>query len=99
MIPFSQTIEVKTLRKIIFDVNARLEQLGIMMLDSEEIEVKAGIGLNAMVLIKLVQESLMILKLVTLTKKIQNISVVGYMVKQDRNTLGYCKKIYNSKVD
>ena len=54
MIPFTHLIEVKDIKDDnIYDVNARLEQLSVMMLDSEEIEVKTGISVNVIVFNKI----------------------------------------------
>ena len=100
MIPFSQIIEVKDIKEDnIYDVNARLEQLGIMMLDSEEIEVKAGIGLNAIVFNKINARVINDIEVSDFDKeKIQQMpSVVGYMVKQDESLWDIAKKFHTTR--
>ena len=49
-VPFSQLIEVRGITpKSIFEIRPGLEQIGVMMLDAEEIELKAGLRLNTIV--------------------------------------------------
>lgn len=100
VIPFSQLIEVKDIKEgNIYDVNARLEQLSIMMLDSEEIEVKAGIGLNAIVFNKINTKVINDIEVSDFDKeKIQQIpSVVGYVVKQNETLWDIAKKFYTTR--
>src|SRR5690606_3689483 len=50
VIPFSQNIEVKGLKtNSNFEVRPNLDQISVIMLDSEEIEVKATMSLNSIV--------------------------------------------------
>lgn len=100
VIPFSQIIEVKDIKEDnIYDVNARLEQLSIMMLDSEEIEVKAGIGLNAIVFNKINARIINDIEVSDFDKeKIQQTpSVVGYVVKQNETLWEIAKKFYTTR--
>jgi hypothetical protein len=49
-IPFSQVIDIKDLKPTsIYDVKANIEQINVMMLDTQEVEVKASIALNVIV--------------------------------------------------
>ncbi len=49
-IPFSQVIDVKDLKDTSdYDVRATIEQINVMMLDTQEVEVKANIVLNVIV--------------------------------------------------
>ena len=49
-VPFSQLIEVRGITpESIFEIRPGLEQIGVMMLDAEEIEIKAGLRLNTIV--------------------------------------------------
>lgn len=49
-VPFSQLLEVKELTpNCTFDIRPAVEQINVMMLDTEEIEIKAGIALHTIV--------------------------------------------------
>lgn len=49
-IPFNQVIEIKDIKPdSVYDVKATLEQISVMMLDTEEVEVKVSVVLNVIV--------------------------------------------------
>ncbi len=101
MIPFTQLIEVKDIKDDdIYDINAKLEQLSVMMLDSEEIEVKAGISVNAIVFNKI---NTRIINDVDISKfdkeEIQNMpSVIGYIVKSNESLWDIAKRFRTTKL-
>lgn len=70
-----------------------------MMLDSEEIEVKAGIGLNAIVFNKINARIINDIEVSDFDKeKIQQTpSVVGYVVKQNETLWEIAKKFYTTR--
>ena len=101
VIPFNQLIEAKGINQnSIYNVKPALEQLSVMMLDSEEIEVKAGIGLNAMVFHTLVEPIITDIEVYDIDyEKLQAMpSVVGYVVKA-RDTLWNIAKKYYTTID
>jgi len=50
VLPFAQTIELKGMKPgSNYEIKPSIDQLSVMMLDSEEIEVKATINLNTIV--------------------------------------------------
>lgn len=50
LIPFTQIIDIKNLKSNShYDVKANIEQINVMMLDTQEVEVKASIVLNVIV--------------------------------------------------
>lgn len=102
MIPFTQIIEVKEVNENnIFDINAKLEQLSVMMLDSEEIEVKAGIGLNTIVFDKFNTRIISDLEVAEFDKEeIQAMpSIIGYIVKQGDTLWDISKRYHTTRLD
>ncbi len=102
MIPFSQLVEVKDVKEDnIYDVNARLEQLSVMMLDSEEIEVKAGIGLNAIVFNKINTKIINDIEIAEFDKKeIQEMpSIIGYIVKANETLWDIGKRFHTTRLN
>jgi hypothetical protein len=101
VIPFSQTVEAKGIKpNSIYRVKPSLEQLSVMMLDGEEIEVKAGIGLNAIVFDSLTEPIITDIEEYDLDyAKLQDMpSIVGYVVK-NRDSLWNIAKKYYTTVD
>ncbi|NLJ90629.1 MAG: DUF3794 domain-containing protein [Clostridiales bacterium] len=102
MIPFTQLVEVRDIKEdIIYDVNARLEQLSVMMLDSEEIEVKAGIAINTIAFDKINTRVISDVEVAKLDKKeVQSMpSVVGYIVKPNETLWDIAKKFRTTRLD
>ncbi|MGB8455459.1 MAG: SPOCS domain-containing protein [Anaerocolumna sp.] len=99
MIPFTQTIEAKGIKPTsIYHVKPALEQLSVMMLDGEEIEVKAGIGLNAIVFDSITEPIITDIEAYDLDyEKLQNMpSIVGYVVKGQDSLWNIAKKYYTT---
>lgn len=100
-IPFSQTVEVKGINRTCeYDVRACLDSLSVMMLDSDEIEVKAGISLNAIVFDKLIQPIIKEIDVSDLDlDKLQAMpGIIGYIVKP-KDTLWKIAKMFYTTVD
>jgi nucleoid-associated protein YgaU len=99
IIPFTQVLEVKGLKPTsIYRVKPALEQLSVMMLDSEEIEVKAGIGLNAIVFDTITEPIITDIQVNDLDyEKIRSMpSIVGYTVKNQDSLWNIAKKYYTT---
>jgi hypothetical protein len=99
IIPFTQTVEAKGIRATsIYRVKPALEQLSVMMLDSEEIEVKAGIGLNAIVFDSITEPIITDIEVYDLDyEKLQSMpSIVGYIVKAQDSLWNIAKKYYTT---
>lgn len=99
VIPFTQTIEAKGIKpSSIYHVKPSLEQLSVMMLDSEEIEVKAGIGLNAIVFDSITEPIITDIESYDLDyEKLQSMpSIVGYIVKGQDSLWNIAKKYYTT---
>jgi len=100
-IPFSQLIEIKDLKPTsVFDIRAYLEQINIMMLDTEEVEVKANIVFNVIVFDQLSEDFLIDYREEPLDlNRLQAMpSMTGYVVKPD-DTLWKIAKMYHTTVD
>lgn len=99
LIPFTQVIEVKGIKPTsIYQVKSALEQLSVMMLDSEEIEVKSGIGLNTIAFDVLQEPIITDIEVSGLDyEKLQSMpSVVGYIVKANDSLWDIAKKYYTT---
>ncbi len=99
IIPFAQTIEAKGINPAsIYHVKPTLEQLSVMMLDGEEIEVKAGIGLNAIVFDSITEPIITDIETYDLdyTKMQMMPSIVGYIVKNQDSLWNIAKKYYTT---
>ncbi len=99
IIPFTQTIEAKGIKPTsIYRVKPALEQLSVMMLDGEEIEVKAGIGLNAIVFDSITEPIITDIDSYDLDyEKLQGMpSIVCYIVKNNDNLWNIAKKYYTT---
>lgn len=102
MIPFTQIIEVKGIKDDnIYDINAQLEQLSVMMLDSEEIEVKASIGLNTIVFDKFNTKIISDLEIAEYDKAeiMRMPSIIGYSVKQGETLWDIAKKFHTTRLN
>ncbi len=99
LIPFTQVIDVKDIKPTsIYQVKSGLEQLSVMMLDSEEIEVKSGIGLNTIVFDVLQEPIITDIEVSGLDYEMfQSMpSVVGYIVKGNDTLWDVAKKYYTT---
>lgn len=99
VIPFSQIIEVKGMREnSVYDVKPSMEQISVMMLDGEEIEVKAGINLDTIVFDKIIEPIIIDLKEEELDMiKLQEMpGIVGYIVKQGDTLWQIAKNFYTT---
>lgn len=100
VIPFSQIIEVKGINENnIYDIKTGLEQLSVMMLDSEEIEVKAGIGLNAIVFDRIRERIITDVEEQEIAiEKIQKMpSMIGYTVKPNETLWEIAKRFHTTR--
>lgn len=99
VIPFSQMVEVKNINEnCIFDITPSIEQLSVMMLDGNEVEVKAGINLDTIVFDKIKERIITDLKVEDLdTEKLQNMpSMIGYVVKPEDTLWKIAKNFYTT---
>lgn len=99
IIPFTQTIEVKDIKPTSsYNVKSAVEQLSVMMLDSEEIEVKSGIGLNAIVFDSITEPIITDIEVADVDyEKLQAMpSIIGYTVKNEDNLWNIAKKYYTT---
>lgn len=99
IIPFTQVIEVKGIKpSSIYQIKPGLEQLSVMMLDSEEIEVKASISLNTLVFDTLTEPIITDVAVNELNyEKIQSMpSITAYVVKQNDSLWNIAKKYYTT---
>lgn len=99
LIPFTQVIEVKGVKPTsIYQVKSSLEQLSVMMLDSEEIEVKSGIGLNTIAFDVLQEPIITDIEVSGLDYNMLQAmpSVVGYIVKANDTLWDIAKKYYTT---
>lgn len=98
-IPFSQTIEVKNItNESIFDVEPSLDQMSVLMLDSDEIEVKAVITLNTIVFEKIVEPVItdLMVEDIDLEKLQEMPSIIGYIVKPKDTLWDIAKRFYTT---
>lgn len=98
-IPFSQMIEIKDLKpNSSYDVKASIEQISIMMLDTEEIEVKASVLFNVIVFDKLEESFLVDFTEEPLNlEKLQSMpSMIGYVVKPGDSLWKIAKAYYTT---
>lgn len=101
IIPYSQFIEVKRMNKdSVYDIKPNIEQITVNMIDSDEIEIKAGINLNTIVFDKITEPIITDVKEEELDlEKLQNMpSMIGYIVK-DKDSLWDIAKRYYTTVE
>lgn len=99
VLPFTQVIEVRGMNtNCSYDVKPSLEQMNVVMLDSDEIEVKVVLSLNAIVFQKIVEKIMVDLDSEDLDlEKIQAMpSVTGYVVKPNETLWDIAKKFYTT---
>jgi hypothetical protein len=99
VIPFTQVIEVKGIKPTsTYNVKTAVEQLSVMMLDSQEIEVKAGMGLNAIVFDSIEEPIITDVEVADLDyEKLKAMpSMVGYIVKNYDSLWNIAKKYYTT---
>lgn len=98
-IPFTQVIEVKGINpNSSYDIKPSIDQLSIMMLDSDEIEVKAVMNLNTIVFDKITESIITDLEVADLDlEKLQAMpGIVGYVVKKDDSLWNIAKRYYTT---
>lgn len=84
VIPFTQFVEVKGLDdNCLYQITPSVEQISVIMLDSEEVEIKAALNLDTIAFSKLNESIIVgIEEYPCNLEKLQNMpSMVGYMVK------------------
>ena len=84
VIPFNQFVEVKGLdENCLYQITPSIEQISVIMLDSEEVEIKASINLDTIAFCKLNESIIVgIEEYPCNLEKLQNMpSMVGYIVK------------------
>ena len=99
IIPFSQLIEVKDIRPdSIYEVTPSMEQISVIMLDGEEVEVKAAINLDAVVFNRLKESIITEVKVEDFDfEKLQNMpGIIGYTVKPDEDLWSIAKHFYTT---
>jgi hypothetical protein len=98
-IPFTQAIEVKGMKPdSSYEVRPSIDQLSIMMLDGDEIEVKAVMNLNTIVFDKITEPIITDLEVYDLDmEKLQAMpGIVGYIVKKDDSLWDIAKRYYTT---
>jgi hypothetical protein len=99
VIPFSQVIELKGMKPgSNYEIKPAIDQLSVMMLDSEEIEVKATINLNTIVFDMITEPIITDIEVSDLDMdKLQAMpGIIGYVVKKDDNLWIIAKKFYTT---
>lgn len=98
-VPFTQVIEVKGLTpESIYDVKATIEQISVIMLDTEEIEIKASVVFNVIVFDQLKEQFLVDVNEAPLDlDKLQDMpSMIGYVVKPGDSLWSIAKAYYTT---
>jgi hypothetical protein len=98
-IPFSQVIELKGMKAgSNYEVKPGIDQLSVMMLDSEEIEVKATVNLNTIVFDVITEPIITDVTVAPLDmEKLQAMpGIIGYVVKKDDTLWNIAKKYYTT---
>ncbi len=99
VVPFSQVIEVKNINEnCLYDVKPSIEQLNVIMMDSNDIEVKCSISLDSIVMEQLRQ---MVIRNVTEEEMdlglLQEMpSLTGYIVKPGDTMWAIAKEFYTT---
>ena len=98
-IPFTQIVEAKGMKPDSnFDVKPSLDQLSVMMLDSEEIEVKATMNLNTIVFDKITENIITDIEVAELDMDLlQSMpGIIGYIVKPGDSLWTIAKKYFTT---
>ncbi|HKL80198.1 MAG TPA: SPOCS domain-containing protein [Mobilitalea sp.] len=98
-IPFAQIIEVKGMKpNSTFEIKPNIDQLSVMMLDSDEIEVKATMNLNTIVFDKITEQIITDVEVNDIDlDKLQSIpGIIGYVVKPGDSLWKIAKKYYTT---
>lgn len=101
VIPFSQFVEIKGLdENCMYQITPSVEQISVIMLDSEEVEIKAALNLDTIAFMKLDESIIVgIEERPCNLEKLQNMpSMVGYIVKEG-DTLWSIAKQFQTTVD
>lgn len=99
IVPFNQLVEVKEINKnCLYDIKPGVEQISVIMLDSNEIEVKVNIELNTIVFRQSTEMIITGLESEALDlEKIQEMpSIIGYAVKPFDSLWEIAKKYYTT---
>jgi hypothetical protein len=99
IIPFSQIIELKGMKPDSnYEIKPYIDQLSVNMLDSEEIEVKATINLNAIVFDLISEAIITDIEVADLDmEKLQSMpGIIGYIVKKGDTLWTIAKKYYTT---
>lgn len=99
MIPFAQLVEAQGISKdCVYHLHTDLEQLSTTMIDSDEIEVKIVMNLNALVMRQKEQELISEIEELELDrKKLQSMpGIVGYQVQPQDTMWDIAKKFYTT---
>lgn len=101
IIPFTQVVEIKGINQdSIYRIKPNLEQINVMMLDGEELEVKAIVNLDAIVFDKLKETIITDMEVedIDLEKLQEMPSIIGYIAKHG-DTLWQIAKQYYTTMD
>lgn len=99
VVPFNHIIEAKGIDDTsVYNLRADLEQMSCIMIDSEEIEVKAVVNLNAIVLNKEKRDIIESIEIEPLDyAKLEELpGIVGYIVKNDDTLWKLAKRYYTT---
>lgn len=99
VIPFSQMVEVKQMNDhCYYDVKPKLEAISVILLDSDEIEVKSGINLATMVFERIVEPIITEVaeQEIDLVKLQEMPSIVAYIAKPNDSLWTIAKKYYTT---
>lgn len=98
-IPFTQIVEVKGMKPgSNFEIKPNIDQLSVMMLDSDEIEVKATMNLNTIVFDKITEAIITDIEVSELDlDKLQAMpGIIGYVVKPNDTLWTIAKNFYTT---
>lgn len=98
-IPFTQTVELKGMKPgSNYEIKPSIDQMSVMMLDSEEIEVKASINLNTIVFDLITEPIITDVAVADLDmNKLQSMpGIIGYVVKNGDTLWNIAKKYYTT---
>lgn len=101
VIPFSQLIEIRGLdENCLYQITPSVEQISVIMLDSEEVEIKATLNLDTIAFVKINEPIIVgIEERPCDMQKLQNLpSMVGYIVKNE-DSLWNIAKQFQTTVD